>query len=308
MPTAKGFTGQRADAATGLDYYGARYYDAVAGQFTSADTVASGRSPYAYVRGNPETLTDPTGHRLCNPNNPDQCAPPGGGGSGSGSGSGNGTSGQSPNTDPCQNPKSPACTDLKYKAWQFDANAARDKALRGKLLLAIAMIFTGDVAVAIGDWIVFRTATLWQEQYQAVADLITTLGTAFLALSKYIVTSGALRSILDGALTLTNALMAGLHAVAAAIDRGGIIAALAWDGAKEAIADSLGLEVSAATDVVGLLTGGMVGHLISAGGYALAAAGYSMLADYDAAEGESIDQWCQQNSGCPDKHSDTYGL
>lgn len=27
MPTDYGFTGQRADAMTGLDYYGARYYD-----------------------------------------------------------------------------------------------------------------------------------------------------------------------------------------------------------------------------------------------------------------------------------------
>ena len=63
MPTSKGFTGQRGDAISGLDYYGARYYDAVAGQFTSADTVADGVSPYAYVRGNPETLSDPTGHR-----------------------------------------------------------------------------------------------------------------------------------------------------------------------------------------------------------------------------------------------------
>ena len=71
MPTAKGFTGQRADAATGLDYYNARYYDPAAGQFTSADTVASGLSPYAYVKGNPETLTDPTGHKY---------APPTGGG------------------------------------------------------------------------------------------------------------------------------------------------------------------------------------------------------------------------------------
>jgi RHS repeat-associated protein len=65
MPTAKGFTGQRADALSGLDYYGARYYDAVAGQFTSADTVASGLSPYAYVKGNPTTNVDLTGHRRC---------------------------------------------------------------------------------------------------------------------------------------------------------------------------------------------------------------------------------------------------
>jgi RHS repeat-associated protein len=64
-----GFTGQHADTSTGLDYYGARYYDPVAGQFTSADTVQPGGgydvwglSRYAYVEGNPVIRTDPSGH------------------------------------------------------------------------------------------------------------------------------------------------------------------------------------------------------------------------------------------------------
>ncbi len=40
LPTDHGFTGQVSDAATsGLDDYGARYYDPVAGQFTSADSI-----------------------------------------------------------------------------------------------------------------------------------------------------------------------------------------------------------------------------------------------------------------------------
>jgi RHS repeat-associated protein len=66
LPTSKGYTGQRADSATsGLDYYGARYYDPMAGQFTSADTMlAGGLNRYAYVAGNPETANDPTGHIL----------------------------------------------------------------------------------------------------------------------------------------------------------------------------------------------------------------------------------------------------
>jgi RHS repeat-associated protein len=69
MPTLYGFTGQRSDTASGLDYYGARYYDPVAGQFTSTDSVLPGGgfdpwglSRYAYVGGNPEDRTDPTGH------------------------------------------------------------------------------------------------------------------------------------------------------------------------------------------------------------------------------------------------------
>jgi RHS repeat-associated protein len=63
MPTDYVFTGQHGDATTGLDYYGARYYDPTIGQFASADSDAKGGlNRYAYVGGNPETRTDPTGH------------------------------------------------------------------------------------------------------------------------------------------------------------------------------------------------------------------------------------------------------
>ena len=77
MPTNKGFTGQYSDvASSGLDYYGARYYDPNLGQFTSADTVADGLNRYGYVRGNPETATDPTGHRM-NCKEDGDCSTPG---------------------------------------------------------------------------------------------------------------------------------------------------------------------------------------------------------------------------------------
>ncbi|WP_052890442.1 RHS repeat-associated core domain-containing protein [Thermogemmatispora carboxidivorans] len=64
MGTARGFTGQYGDDVSGLDYYGARYYDPQVGLFLSADPVqgnAQGLNPYAYVAGNPETFNDPTG-------------------------------------------------------------------------------------------------------------------------------------------------------------------------------------------------------------------------------------------------------
>ena len=70
LPTSIGFTGQRADSVTGLDYYVARYYDPNVGQFLSADSVQGntvGMDPYAYVGGNPETRTDPTGRMFVNP-------------------------------------------------------------------------------------------------------------------------------------------------------------------------------------------------------------------------------------------------
>jgi RHS repeat-associated protein len=66
LPTSIGFTGQRFDSVTGLNYYVARYYDPTIGQFLSADLKqgnAQGVDPYAYVGGNPETRTDPTGQR-----------------------------------------------------------------------------------------------------------------------------------------------------------------------------------------------------------------------------------------------------
>lgn len=65
LPTSIGFTGQRTDSVTGLDYYVARYYDPIVGAFLSVDLMqgnAQGFDPYNYVKGNPEILTDPTGH------------------------------------------------------------------------------------------------------------------------------------------------------------------------------------------------------------------------------------------------------
>jgi RHS repeat-associated protein len=69
MPTTFAFTGQRADSSTGLDFYGARYYDPAAGCFISADTVlpgggfeTGGMNRYGYVEGNPVSKVDPTGH------------------------------------------------------------------------------------------------------------------------------------------------------------------------------------------------------------------------------------------------------
>ena len=61
--TAKGFIWQYNDG-TGLDYLNARYYDPVVGVFLSADMVQGnlqGMNPYAYVNGNPETHSDPSG-------------------------------------------------------------------------------------------------------------------------------------------------------------------------------------------------------------------------------------------------------
>jgi RHS repeat-associated protein len=58
------FTGRNA-ATKGVFYFRDRYYDALAGRFLSEDSVDQSKSDidlYRYVRSNPVTATDPTGH------------------------------------------------------------------------------------------------------------------------------------------------------------------------------------------------------------------------------------------------------
>jgi RHS repeat-associated protein len=67
-PTSVRFTGQREEAALGLHFYNARWYDPALGHFLSPDTVvpdpgnALDYHRYAYVRFNPLKYTDPSGH------------------------------------------------------------------------------------------------------------------------------------------------------------------------------------------------------------------------------------------------------
>ncbi|MGH8370619.1 MAG: RHS repeat-associated core domain-containing protein, partial [Gammaproteobacteria bacterium] len=69
-PNGPGFTGHRNDAATGLVYMQARYYDPIIGRFLSVDPVTfSPDQPqyfnrYWYAQGNPYKYTDPTGKNL----------------------------------------------------------------------------------------------------------------------------------------------------------------------------------------------------------------------------------------------------
>lgn len=73
-----GYTAQHSDGPGGLLYYGARYYDPAAGQFTSADTVLDGLNRYVYVGDNPETATDPSGQSTESSTcvlEPEACAP-----------------------------------------------------------------------------------------------------------------------------------------------------------------------------------------------------------------------------------------
>jgi RHS repeat-associated protein len=69
----KGFTGKERDAETGLDYFGARYYRADLGRFTTIDPVTTIEenladpqrwNRYAYARNNPLKYVDPDGREL----------------------------------------------------------------------------------------------------------------------------------------------------------------------------------------------------------------------------------------------------
>lgn len=58
------FTEKERDAETGLNYFGARYYDSDIGRWTSVDPLAEmrpGLSPYNYAQNNPLNRIDPTG-------------------------------------------------------------------------------------------------------------------------------------------------------------------------------------------------------------------------------------------------------
>jgi RHS repeat-associated protein len=67
-PMCYQFIGQREEAALGLYYYNARWYDLALGHFLSPDTLApeAGNAldyhRYAYVRFNPLKYSDPSGH------------------------------------------------------------------------------------------------------------------------------------------------------------------------------------------------------------------------------------------------------
>jgi RHS repeat-associated protein len=73
VPDTRQFAGKERDADTGLDYFGARYYEAVSGRFTTVDPILDidqalldpqQWNRYAYVRNNPLRFTDPDGKIL----------------------------------------------------------------------------------------------------------------------------------------------------------------------------------------------------------------------------------------------------
>ncbi|MFD0743119.1 toxin TcdB middle/N-terminal domain-containing protein [Phytohabitans flavus] len=63
------YTGKERDGETGLYYHGARYYAPWLARWTAPDPagLVDGPNLYAYARGNPVGLSDPTGHQAVDP-------------------------------------------------------------------------------------------------------------------------------------------------------------------------------------------------------------------------------------------------
>ena len=67
IPPLAGFTGKERDVETGLDYFGARYYESWSARWLSVDPLANkypGWSPYGYVEDNPVAIVDPHGDTI----------------------------------------------------------------------------------------------------------------------------------------------------------------------------------------------------------------------------------------------------
>jgi RHS repeat-associated protein len=183
--TSKGFTGQYADAVTGLDYYVSRYYDPVSGLFLSADKSegnAQGMNPYAYVGGNPETATDPTGQRVW-------CGE--GCGNGGGGGNGNPTPPPPPSPPPsgsgqricqinggCMHPNGPPPRDVLVtlceenaacRAWTFN------QSLNGTVQFFVGVavvVIAGVEVIEVGGSIVAMYGLTHPEEDEAVLSEI----------------------------------------------------------------------------------------------------------------------------------------
>jgi RHS repeat-associated protein len=324
-PTSLGYTGQRADASTGLDYYHARYYDPVASQFTSADSQADGLNHYGYVAGSPTTATDPSGHMACSADFGECASPthykghkreitpgpkphPKPKKPGPKTGCGGKQQCSSGSQDPCANAQSQACKTIKESAWEHDNERTRQGKLSGLLITAAGLILGGELAILLGDLLVVETTDipldgLWA-LHDAMSSILLNIGN-FLTL---VLPQGSpLRPLVDAAMSGVNAIEALLHTVEGAVALGGFLALVAWNGIKALANTLLGAEFEVGFGLATMFLGGGLEHLLSAGGHAIAGGGWGVFADYDRQMGMDIGEWCSQNAGVCSKKSD-YGL
>jgi RHS repeat-associated protein len=289
MPGSAGYTGQHADAATGLDYYNARYYDPTVGQFTSADTQVDGLNRYGYVHGNPETATDPTGHdawwndpTLNPPNDP----PPSGGGGGGGKTRIDCNSAIGEYYDQCDDYRYDRDLRItKLSAMQTDA---------GRLIVI------GSVAGAVLDLVELwygRSHESGIATLEAAADLFVNVASALTYVP--IAFGGKSSSFNQLASFANNVAMVLRYAIAFFRERG------AWvQWAVDRAVDLLGTAVQGLPGLAKRAIAAVAGPVIlsvfdfaSGGLHRMVANGFHELADYYSQLEMDVPTWCRQNSG-----------
>jgi RHS repeat-associated protein len=310
MPTAKGFTGQYADAATGLDYYGARYYDPALGQFSSADTVTDGLNRFGYVKGNPETFSDPSGHRcftgdggVCGGpgSSPPPPPPPTSGGSGTG-GHSSGNGGGSGKT--C-NPDSAGASDA-CKARAYDNNKYRDDKLRDLQTSAYLKQIAGYLLLIFADAVdIIRGTTL--AKLEALLDLGTTIFNSLLPLLGQVVQNliPQFHDVYQQMLHFGSALNGVLGAVRAAI---GFVKQGNWL-MQASISVALQIATNAEAPVPSVLFtlaasffGPALTNYMDSGAHELIRSGLDDQAEWQRQKDMNIVDWCVQygGGGCAD--------
>jgi len=302
------------DSVTGLDYYNARYYDPVVGRFLSPDDVqgnTQAMDPYAYVSGNPETLTDPTGHRVaCGPDgcgsngppNPNDCNAdpslsgcPGSGGNGGGC---------TYNGKPCSSTNNPC--DAKTTTWNGSQcvakpdhsqkkKDARNAKLLPKTLAGAGLLALGGIISILVDFYALKKGF-------DDGDLLEMLGAIADGLSVLSDVVGAISLISSAAGAIAYAIETGLHAMLTIVN-GALwaynLVMSGWTWAKGVVTAALkfiGLTVQGVPGQLFKLAGDLFGKsLISGGraiGHGLMVAGNAILTDVAYQESMNVNDWC----------------
>jgi RHS repeat-associated protein len=310
MPGTYGFTGQRADSTTGLDYYGARYYDLTAKQFITADTVDDGANRYGYVAGNPTTDTDPTGHRPCyddacrghggDSGCTSNCNPPPCTGSncpGSGCGGGHDSCTGGGGAGPCK-PDSPTASK-DCKAWAYDAKQYRNKHLQGLSNEAYGFLTAGYAVVVAGDLLGLIAARGF-EKLRFLADLLATLATGLLpSFGAWLQGTGACTNCEAGFIQFSswiNGAIAIVHTWLSAYEGLWAWLKVGIDVAIEGMMSTVAPQVNMTLRLITALLPAVAG-MVDAVGHGLLAKGQSDLAEWTRQQDMDIVSWCQKYGG-----------
>ncbi|HEY7778860.1 MAG TPA: hypothetical protein VIC85_01490, partial [Ktedonobacterales bacterium] len=259
---------------------------------------------YAYVAGNPETATDPTGHRIaCGAD--DGCGGGGGTGSGTGSGgtgSGGGTGGSGKGgkdggkdptgTGPCADPGSQQCTD--YKAWEFDQQNLRDSKLASLLTQAKLFLLAGGLLDLVVDVLAFIFNKSTEARLEAILDLASNAT----LLLQYIPAAGSDESMLLHGVAIFQWLGGVAHTALIALHALGVLGRAAVDVAVNTISAATEGMPAILMGVVSAIVGPIATNALTGFAHLLIGNGMELMAEYHDQESESIASWCAERTVC----------